>query len=260
MKYLTIIFWCLSTFLIYTGFVFKFMHWPGASVMLVLGFTLAIPSFIIFLIARYKNKENARLGTYGAYMFVVFLGVGLTIYQGITASRDLLNNFIDISDSGSQQVKRLQVLTEHKKFNKYNEVRLQTQEVITLIEEGKSFLIQESGGTDQNGRPLGKDNMDISAQHYLVNDEGKNGMDLQLKINTLHEKYSGLYAEDSTDLLFLLAVGRANNYGGFESWLALTFEHSTLASVLAKLSNIQVSILTSELILYNHLESQSKDH
>ena len=72
MKYLTLVFWCISSFFIYAGFVFKFMHWPGASMMLVLGFMIAIPSFIIYLITRYKDKENARLGTYGAYMFVVF--------------------------------------------------------------------------------------------------------------------------------------------------------------------------------------------
>jgi hypothetical protein len=230
------------------------MHWPGASMMLVLGFTVSIPSFIIYLIARYKDKENARLGTYGAYMFVVFLGIGLTVYQGIGATRDLLNNFIDVSKSSEQQVESLKLLIEDENFNKYNGIRMQTQEVIELISQGKLLMIEESGGVDQNDTPLGKDNQDISAQHYLVAEEGVYGRELEIKINNLHQAYVDLYGGDSDKVIFKPAVGMDTYYGGHESWSSITFEYSTLAAVLSKLSNIQASILGAELVLFNHLD------
>ena len=238
--------------------MFKLMHWPSASMLIVLGFTLSIPSFIIYLIVRYKDKEKARLATYGAYIFVVFLGIGLTVFEGIKATKNILNGFIDISKSSELISTSLSDLVSDVKFDKYKGVRFNTQQLIKTIQQNKLYLIEMSGGSDQNGRPLGKDNQDIAAQFFLVDNGGENGLLLAEKINELHASYVLLFEGEADRVQFNTASAVTNVYGGVESWSSVTFEHVPLATSLAKLSTIQAAILSSELSLYTYLEEKGR--
>lgn len=45
--------------LISTGFIFKMMHWPGASILLTIGFAILILMFLpVFFYRRYKSSER----------------------------------------------------------------------------------------------------------------------------------------------------------------------------------------------------------
>lgn len=49
----------IAAFFISSGSVFKFMHWPGASIMLVVGFTVMNLIFLpVFFYHRYKSQNN----------------------------------------------------------------------------------------------------------------------------------------------------------------------------------------------------------
>jgi len=232
------------------------MHWPGASLMTVIGFTLSIPSVIIYLITRYKSKENAKLGTIGAYMFVISVGCGLTLFKGISASKNLLNSFMDVSRGNEMNSNNLQKLVNHHQYEKYKDVRVETQLLVDLIRFHKNVLIENSGGTDQMGNPLGKDNQDIAAQYFLVDNNGENGTHLSESINSLHDKYTQYYDNQLGVVMFQKAEERQTYYGGYESWGSRTFEHLPLAAVVSTLSSLENTILGAELNLFNHLDTQ----
>lgn len=48
----------LASFLLSTGFMFKIMHWPGASIMMVLGFILLNIGFLpMYFYDKYKSAK-----------------------------------------------------------------------------------------------------------------------------------------------------------------------------------------------------------
>lgn len=58
MRILSYFFAYISGMMFLSGILFKVMHWPGASVMLVSGYTL-LPFAVLFLLIRkaIKNKD-----------------------------------------------------------------------------------------------------------------------------------------------------------------------------------------------------------
>ncbi|MGL5889677.1 MAG: GldL-related protein [Bacteroidia bacterium] len=89
----------LSCAFIIAGSIFKFMHWPGANILLILGtFVLAVLFTPVFFIYRYKTGEvsnrNTVLAVIGAagsillgvgtcFKFMHYPGAAMLMYSGI---------------------------------------------------------------------------------------------------------------------------------------------------------------------------------
>lgn len=256
MKIASIILWSITCFMLLTGFLFRGMHWPGASLMTVLGFTLAPLSMLIYFIGRIINKAKMRIPTYGVYMYFLVMFLGLTMYWGSTISKDLLNGMIDIQHQLENNNQNLVTISQESEFLAFKEVKDQTSLVIEQINRDKQYLIEMTSGVDENGYPLGKDNQDFAAQYYLVDYNGENGQRLKVMIEQLNQLYQNLGPNLNFKLVKTDPFISTRN-GIITNWIPHTVEHATLAEVLLKLSSIQNNILSNEIMLLNHLKKHA---
>ena len=129
------------------------------------------------------------------------------------------------------------------------------QEIHTLIDSHKKTLISSTGGVDEQGIPLAKDNQDIGAEYLMTAGHGE---DLRKKITALKmfvctlvdKKDSAIYQSVNT----LLATDEFKDYEGNKmSWEAGLSEHLPLAAVTANLSNLQSYLRNTESITVNYL-------
>ena len=167
----------ITSVLIFTGILFKKMHWPGASIALIFGSLLSLFGMLFYFIARYKNKHNVKVATYSVYFYFFVMVVGTGYYSAIGASRDLLDGFHDvnvrieksnesliglISNHNSEGVKLYHDIEKHK---------------LALICGGEmsTILIPKEEVMNRycaNGIPLYKDNQDIAAMYFLHDGTG----------------------------------------------------------------------------------------
>jgi gliding motility-associated protein GldM len=134
-------------------------------------------------------------------------------------------------------------------------VKSKIQEINTLINTHKKWLIDNTGGVDENGIPLAKDNQDIGAEYLMTKGHGE---DLRKQITALKSYITGLIDKKDTSIrqsvATLLATDEYKDYEGNKtSWEAGISEHLPLAAVTANLSNIQSYLRNTESITINYL-------
>ena len=134
-------------------------------------------------------------------------------------------------------------------------VKSKIQEINTLINTHKKWLIDNTGGVDENGIPLAKDNQDIGAEYLMTKGHGE---DLRKKITALKEYIVNLVDKKDTSIRqsisTLLATDEYKDYEGNKtSWEAGISEHLPLAAVTANLSNLQSYLRNTESITINYL-------
>ncbi len=137
-------------------------------------------------------------------------------------------------------------------------VKSKIQEINTLINTHKKWLIDNTGGVDENGIPLAKDNQDVGAEYLMTKG---NGEDLRKKITALKTYITGLIDKQDTSvrqsISALLATDEYKDYEGNKtSWEAGISEHLPLAAVTANLSNIQSYLRNTESITINYLAEE----
>jgi len=253
MRKLANIFLVISSGLIFTGILFKNMHWPGASVALILGSNLSFLGMLFYFIARFKNKHDVKVATYSVYFYFFVMVVGTGFYSAIAASKDLLKEFHDVNVQIEKSNKNLINLIEGS-----GGVSPNAKVVLSKIETAKKYLI--SGGflygdesdeffieqfCDSRGIPLNKDNQDIAGQYFLYQ---KEGVELEKSLIDLRIEYVAVLG-DVHPVLFDPIEGYVNWDGTVSPWVNNLSEHLPMISVLSKLSLIQNQILNCELAL-----------
>ncbi|MFM7023546.1 MAG: gliding motility protein GldM [Flavobacteriales bacterium] len=134
-------------------------------------------------------------------------------------------------------------------------VKSEIQKLNALIATHKKWLIDNTGGVDENGIPLAKDNQDIGAEYLMTKGHGE---DLRKKITALKTQIVALIDKKDTairqSLSTLLATDEYKDYEGNKTtWEAGISEHLPLAAVTANLSNIQSYLRNAESITINYL-------
>lgn len=255
MKKLANTFLVLSSGLIFTGILFKKMHWPGASISLILGSSLSLLGMLFYFIVRYRNKHDVKVATYSVYFYFFVMVVGTGFYSAMSASKDLLNGFHDVNVQIENSNKSLINLIE-----KAEGISPNGRNVLSKIDNAKKYLISgglsygnesyellRQGFCDARGIPLNKDNQDIAAQYFLTHPEGK---ELENLLVVLRGEYVRSLGE-SHPSLFDPIEGYLNWDGTVSPWVNNLSEHLPMISVLSKLTLIQNQILNCELALQN---------
>ena len=259
MRIAAVISWCITIVFLSSGFLFKMMHWPGASIFLVYGFSISLPAMLLHFILRYKNKPEAKITTYAVYFYIFIMVVNLTTLEGIKASRYLLNDFIIVQQQTDKSSAYLENLISQQKYQSQNDLIHKTIQVVELLRTDRYNLIISVGGLDQDSIPLGKDNMDIAMTYYVVMDGGAKGENLINEISQLRGQFVNEFTQLNLNqnLLFEdISQPRYSNEGFPQDWISYNFEQSTLAASLAKISTLENQILHSLLII---LEEKSKN-
>lgn len=245
----------ITSVLIFTGILFKKMHWPGANIALIFGSLLSLFGMLFYFIARYKNKHNVKVATYSVYFYFFVMVVGTGYYSAIGASRDLLDGFHDvnvrieksnesliglISNRNSEGMKLYDTIEKHK---------------LALICDDNPYASQMSKNEilenycSFNGAPLNKGNQDIAGQYFVWSEHG---IELEQNLKRLRKSYVSALGENHPHLIENVEYINFSSYdpsGPEIPWISALCEHLPLIAVLPKLSSIQNQILHCELAM-----------
>ena len=221
------------------------MHWPGASILVILGFTFSIFAMIVYLIARYTDKEKNKLASHGFYMYLFAVVAALGVFKGSESSKYVLNGILDINNKIDQSNKVLSIINPLVLNTEYQRISAKAVELVNQIEQNKNDLIEISGGVDQNGRLIGKDNVDITMQYFLVENAGENGEKFKRLINELYEDYSTILPVEQIACSKATDAPDTDNPDILVSWISFNFEWLPLSHCVATLTAIQNNILST---------------
>ena len=251
MKKVANTFLIISSVLIFTGFLFKNMHWPGGSISLILGTLLSLFGMLFYFIARYKNKHNVKIATYSVYFYFFVMVIGTGYYSAIGASRDLLDGFHDVNvriEKSNETLKSLILNQNTKGMEIYNSIEEHKLALICNADPYTSQMMSKEeilqNYCDSYGIPLNKDNQDIGGLYFMTTEHG---FTLEKKLKKLRESYISSLGIDFPHLIEYFGNRPSYAFGPDIPWISELCEHQPMISILPKLSSIQNQILHCEL-------------
>lgn len=131
-------------------------------------------------------------------------------------------------------------------------IKTAADELFNKFQEGKDWMVEQTGGLDENGIPLAKDNQDIGAQYYMVNEGGANGENLEKAVDDFKDllksfldekKFADLRGRIDTSLA---TEPHTDHDGIVHPWISMISEHIPMAAVMANLTLWQSYIRNME--------------
>jgi hypothetical protein len=246
------------------GFLFKLMHWPGATLIIFAGLILFTMIFIpLFVMAHYKNEPHVS----SHFIFVMvasMMAILFLSFMALTFTTDVLSEFAavekqmddvldDLDDKNTLLVQEM--LNTSEGDGAVASVHLKTEEIESWIGDLKRELVVATepenedaiaGGEIDFSRLTMKDAQNVPAKILIT--EGK-ASQLEEKIR----EYKGYLLSESDDadlasrldmLLDISGVSVADDY--VIPWENATFEHRSLVSSLNTLTIIQIELKLAE--------------
>ncbi|MBL57081.1 MAG: hypothetical protein CMP61_07840 [Flavobacteriales bacterium] len=252
MKKVANTFLIISSVLIFTGFLFKNMHWPGGTISLILGTVLSLFGMLFYFIARYKNKYNVKIATYSVYFYFFVMVIGTGYYSAIGASRDLLNSFHEVNvriEKSNESL--LDLISNHNSEGMllYNDIEKHKLALMCGGEMSTTLISKEEvmNRYCANGIPLYKANQDIAALYFLIDGTGE---ELVKSLKKVRKDYALALGHDFNLMeSFEESVSPYEVDGPNVTWINSLCEHLPMIAVLPKLSSVQNQILHCELAL-----------
>ena len=239
----------ISSVFIFTGFLFKTMHWPGASISLLFGSLFSLIGMLFYFIARFKNKEDVKVATYSVYFYFFVMVIGTGYYSAISTSRNVLNGFYEVNfqiEKSNQSIMNLISNTNSEGMKLYESIE---KHKLSLITGGIPYSSREEVLEIYcaEGIPLNKDNLDIAPQYFIIQD---NGYRLVEGLKELRKSYISSLGEDYPHLIEDVEKEKFE-YGYSIPWINSLCENLPMIAVLPKLTSIQNQILMCEFAINN---------
>ncbi len=269
---ITNVFGLLTTWMMFTGIMFKIMHWPGAGPMLVFGTLLfVIPTLILYVVQQFKEYDRKFSEFWklvaGSILICVFI-----LFWGLKPSVSLITSFLKVED-GTLKANKTMALANNRmhvmldssadpaivKFA--DDLHTSTIVTVTMIENIKTGLISR---IELNPEAL-KDHWQISSldnydipSHMLGDANSGEGKELYEQLvdykKEILEKINALPFADKEKMMADLgdfgipteARNMPEGYEGFGTWQENMFYENTLGSTLAMLSGLQNQVLNAE--------------
>ncbi len=248
------------------GYMFKMQHWPGASVLILIGLILSVAIFLpAFSYANFKDETYVS----GRYIFLVVAVMMAVIFISLfslNVSKNVFNEFVVAEtqiDNLLQDLRQKNTLlteslnAESMEKGAVLEIHSKTGEIETWIHKLKYVLIvsvdpnnsEAISGTDIDYKYVNrKDEMNIPAE-ILFGSEN-NGKVYQLKRTIKTYKEFLLTFSNEPELVssieLLLDISEEEISEKSYSWEQFHFEHRTLMSILNSLTTIQLQLRLSE--------------
>ena len=246
------------------GFLFKIMHWPGATLIIFAGLILFAMVFIpLFVVAHYKNESHVS----GHYIFVMvasMMAILFLSFMALNVTKDVLSEFVavekqmdnvldDLKDKNNAFVREATNTSEGD--GTVASVHQKTGEIESWIDDLKRELViatdpenevAVAGGEIDLSMIKRKDAQDIPVDILIT--QGK-ALQLAEKI----KEYKGYLLSESDDadlasrLDMLLDISGVRVADDQEiPWENATFEHRSLVSNLNTLTTIQIELRLAE--------------
>lgn len=275
----TNIFGLFSTSLMFVGILFKMMHWPGASIMLVFGILFFVfPTLILYVIYQFKQKQR-KFSEFWKFIFLAVLAGVFILFWGVSVSRNILTSFLNIEDVTLSTNKNLEeynafVLKQIVSYDSTNSVAIesssmihaQTKEMVVYIESIKEEMISriESNPEAKNDhwQIMAKDNYDAPT-YYLGDYDSKKGKELVSKIKAFNieiEKQMKAVNGDSESAAYGIDISvNPQMAGGYDmQWNEAMFYNQTVVGTMAILSSLQNQALNVEFKCLSNISMKKK--
>ena len=260
------------------GDLFKIQHWPGASIMLVLGaVTLTAVFFPMYVMKVYKKAESIKASFLFLCVGIVFFNM-FNLLLALNVSKNVLGYFIkpgnEIMKTTAILEKKNNMLVEtvvNDSLNKdtiltYNikKVKQTADELCLFIEKGKTDLISALESVSENeaiakakdpASIMAKDNYGRPTDMFCgTAPDGSNGRaaEIKKKIQTYKEiLLSFCAADENAQIIISKALETkdseeiADNGKPF-SWEMYNFYHLVTIGVMNKLSYFQRNVRIAE--------------
>jgi hypothetical protein len=261
--------------------LFKFQHWPGAYIMLILGAILIVSVFLpLYAINLSKKKEfvNERF-IYLVFLISLFLIFGTlinlnlskSIFKGLSNTDKYANveaKYFKNSNEGILNNKNTELFQAYSPQSLNNKA----DSLSKVIQKLKRDLILSSGDINASEIDMyienidlihDKDNWDMVDQ--ILFGENDTGLGFQLKSGLKNYKEIILQAsqndpEVKKELDQLFELDDIPEYGFYKSWENRMFKYNLMYITLIQLSNIERNIRIAENLIYsNNYVTQETD-
>lgn len=271
----------ISTTMIFSGVLFKFQHWPGASFLLVIGTMLfVLPTLILYFVQQVKEFDK-KFSEFWRTITIGILASVFLLFWGLNLSRSVLRSFLKVEDAVLKTNSNLidynsYILNEIRSKSKQDSVNYITSKNIhssslalyEYIEKLKQELIYET----EKAEPPSDHWMINSIDNYDIPTFMLGSADSQ-KGNALYDslfKYNNNLKKEMSKLSLVrtnesldisnfeidLSVNEKLTEGYRMNWNMSLFLHQTLAASLCTLTSLQNDVLNAE---FNCLRSISNN-
>jgi len=231
----------LTCFVIFTGMLFKILHWPGAGYLLIIALPFPYVVFLpVFLAVTSKIKNFNIYNT----VFVLFLLAAISVFSALLAlnvSRDKINDSLQLSLSYNRLERALdqfQLPVHHTPMVH------KIDDVLMIVDEYQTLILKHDGLTEEqwNIDPLlfTRPDAPLVSSPALLTGE-KHSLDTRLETGM-----KSLISEinKSTGFEELAAASPAildfkKAYEGSDTWNTYVFRYSTLSWSLIYLDGLE---------------------
>ena len=260
------VFFIPALFVVVLGAMFKIMHWPGSSVMLIAGLSYSAFGVLVGVFKKNDDEPVEKVG-FGRKLFVGLI-VALSLFVvfnggGYFISRDLLSGFVQTQISidqktfeRSREVESMYelLLNDPSNVNTVTELRTTAKRAIDMIEENKRDIISLSGGDvgDQ----------DAAIMYYLVHEDGQYGRNLIKSINQFKLAVRPLFSDSLKHAVLDVRMSTKEEVideNVMVTWIQYLCEHLPVAVVLSNLSLWQSYIQDAEIIALDQILKRSQE-
>jgi hypothetical protein len=249
-KALYVVTW-LTCFVIFTGMLFKILHWPGAGYLLIIALPFPYVVFLpVFLAVTSKIKNFNIYNT----VFVLFLLAAISVFSALLAlnvSRDRINDSLELArDYNSLEM----VLDEIQTPVPHNQVVQKIDDVLKIIDEYQTLILGHESLTEKQWEEdpwlLPKPEVPQASSPALFTG-GKHSLDTKLETSMksfLQEiGNSTRYAELSKAAPAIFNF--KTKYEESDSWSASIFQYNTQSWSLIDLDGIETNLKLIRAIL-----------
>ena len=137
----------LTCFVVFTGMLFKIMHWPGAGVLMSIAIPFPYIAFLpVFLITTTKNKS---FNIYNTVFILLLLAVN-SVFSALLALNVSAERLRDSYNLSSHYIKVEKVLNQLPARDSQSLVCMKIDEALKVVNEYKeSILSREGTSTEQ---------------------------------------------------------------------------------------------------------------
>ena len=234
----------LTCFVVFTGMLFKIMHWPHAGTMLLVALPFPYVVFLpVFLTVTSKNKNFSIYNTVFVLMLLVFISV-LTALLGLNVTKNRIDDSYNLSRNYQNFENALSQLPEKTPESTLN---LKVDEALKMVNEYKDIILKHENMTveqwKRNPESLQMpDTRGRSAQALIKAGDLSAGTRLFICLKTLTKEMGNNPGyEDLAKLspvIFDLEVPSGND----EEWSKWKFNDNNLSWVLIYLDGLETNL------------------
>lgn len=136
----------LTCFVVFSGMLFKIMHWPLAGYFLLISLPFPYIVFLpVFLSVTAKNKKSDVTSTVFVFFLLATVSV-FSVFLALNVSRATIDESYNLSQNYSRLEKELKILTSYSPHSTLNS-KIDT--VLKVINEYRDLILKQEGLTTE---------------------------------------------------------------------------------------------------------------